>query len=527
MMTDEQLMLAISAGGFLAAMGAMEVLPRLWDGSFAVGVFQRQRSHLGVAIAGRWIPDEARLRHTHIVGATGSGKTVLLEQLIYRDLERGLGAIIIDPKGDREFFGRIKSFCQKLGREQDLKLLSATYRNESVVWNPCRLGTAPELQSKFYNAATFSEPHYAKACELALLRVFNELDQESVGFSLTQMVAALDRLSRNGKDETMAGLFLDLGNLAEGEWGELLGCSQGLQREEVSLLDLTRNNQILFVDLPTESQAVQSSRVGKLLLQEITLISGMRKLYPEIKSGRPFSVFVDEFDAFATPAFATFLNKGRSSDFMIHLAHQTLSDLKRVSEEFMGQVMGNMNVRFIFRQDDPDDAEKWSRFFGTLKTVKHTYQTENGSKSGMGSVRDVQEFRVPPDRIKELQTGRCIFSMKTTKRAPQSIQIPYGAKVMQPRVFKKPPFESQSKDGPLGRELEPRLRPALQPAGLQLSPSEKPKPKAIHRPTQSLTERAQECAEAMKPQQSTPSELTRKYAARNRTQKPNPEQESE
>ncbi|NBW82407.1 hypothetical protein EBR21_11700 [bacterium] len=77
-----------------------------------------------------------------------------------------------------------------------------------------------------------------------------------------------------------------------------------------------------------------------------------------MRSERPFSVFVDEFDAFASPAFATFLNKGRSSDFMIHLAHQTLSDLNRVSPDFMGQIMGNMNVRYIFRQDSQPDLGK-------------------------------------------------------------------------------------------------------------------------------------------------------------------------
>jgi hypothetical protein len=383
-----------------------------------------------VKIGSEWIPDDARLRHTHIVGATGAGKTVLLEQLIYRDIERGNGALIIDPKGDRELYERVRRFCQNTGRESDLHLLSATYHEESVAWNPCRIGNASELQSKFFNSAIYSEPHYAKACELALLKAFNQLGNQR-SFTLRGVVQVLDELSRKGKDETMAGLFLDLNNLVQGDWGKILGCQEARVGREMSLLDVTRKNEILFVDLPTEAQAVQSGRIGRLLLQEIILISGLRKLYPHLRSGRPFSVFVDEFDAFAFPSFTMFLNKGRSSGFMIHLAHQTLSDLDRVDPTFRGQIMGNMNVRFIFRQDEPDDAEAWARFFGTKTVVKRTYQTQNGLETGMSSNRLVQEFRIAPDTIKDLKVGECAFSMKTDGRF-RKMRIPFSSKSQKP-----------------------------------------------------------------------------------------------
>lgn len=424
-LSREQLALAGTTALAMGAIGVMHLAPHLrlrWP--FGM----RKRSSEGVAISEAFIPDEARLRHTHIVGATGSGKTVLLEELIYRDLERGHGALIIDPKGDRALYERVRRFCRLIGRERDLHLLSATYNEESVLWNPCRIGNASELQSKFYNSAIYSEPHYAKACELALLNAFNRLSKEMPGaVTLSDLVSVLEELSKKGKDETTAGLFLDLNNLVQGDWGKLLGCRELGGRPEISLLDVTRKNEILFVDLPTEAQAVQSARIGRLLLQEVILISGLRKLFPHLRSRMPFSVFVDEFDAFAFPAFATFLNKGRSSDFMIHLAHQTLSDLDRVGPAFRGQIMGNMNVRFIFRQDEPDDAEAWSRFFGTRVAIKKTFQTRDGQQTGMSSNRVVQEFRVPPDTIKDLKTGECVFSMKTAG-APRPIRIPFSGK---------------------------------------------------------------------------------------------------
>ena len=369
------------------------------------------------------LTDEDRMRQTHILGATGTGKTVLIEQMIYEDLKRGYGVIIIDAKGDRELYLRIKDFCKKIGRENDLKYLSSTHLKESVRWNPCRLGTASELQNKFFNSAKYENSFYAKACELALLQVFKKMENEPI-LTLDDMCNELNRLSNNGKDEYLKGLYFDIQNLTSGEWAPILGTDtkEGNQ-EEISLLDITRKNDILFVDLPTEGKAVQSSRLGALLLQEITLISGMRKRSPLVKSDKPTAVFVDEFDAFATDPFISFLNKGRSSGFMIHLVHQTLSDLRKVSPTFEGQVMGNVNNRFIFRIDISEDAEKLSKLFGTKTVTKETYQTDGGSHSGKGSARDAQEFEIHPDVIKRLKTGECIFSVKT-KGILKLIRVP-------------------------------------------------------------------------------------------------------
>ncbi len=414
---------------------AMSAVKRLWRAILYFFHLRKLSSDKGIVIASEFISDQARLRHTHIVGATGSGKTVLMEQLIYEDLARGHGALIIDPKGDRELYDRIRDFCCSIGREKDLYFLSASWPEESVRWNPCSIGNASELQSKWFNSGVYREPFYAKACELGLLEAFNALmDDRPKHFAISDLVNQLKKQSGDGKQQNTAGLFLDLQSFAKSEWGPLLCVPQGvpqsvtdLNAPVISLLEITSHNKILFVDLPTESKAVQSARVGKLLLQEMMLVSGLRKLHPELKSNRPFSIYVDEFDAFATENFATFQNKGRSSNFMIHLAHQTLSDLEKISRTFKGQVMGNCNVRFVFRQDDPDDAETWAKYLGTRKAVKKTFRTSSGIQTGESSNRESDEFIVHPNGIKNLKVGECIFSMKT-EGALKRLRIPFPLK---------------------------------------------------------------------------------------------------
>ena len=363
-----------------------------------------------------------RLRHTHIVGATGSGKSILLENFILADIKNGLGALIIDPKGDRSFYERIKRECRALGREEDLHLISANYPEESRAWNPCRLGDVAEVHSKLISPWVFSEPFYEKSCHRALLYALNTLDANKESYFLPDVQAKIKN-APVPKDHVQ-GLDHDLGNLIESEWRELLMCCpSNFGLKELSIIDAVRKNEIIFLDLPAEGKSTQSKLVGKLFLQELMLISGLRKVYPGLRTGKPFMIYVDEFDAFASENFITFLNKGRSSDFAIHVAHQTLSDLKKVSPEFLKQVLGNTNVRFVFRQDDPEDAETWALFFGTKGVVKSTYRVSAGAETGDSSNRESREFIVHPDQIKSLGTGACVYSAKS-RRALEVIKVP-------------------------------------------------------------------------------------------------------
>src|SRR5258706_16143591 len=46
------------------------------------------------------IPQASRRQGTYIIGANGTGKTGLSENLVIQDIQQGLGVALLDPHGD-------------------------------------------------------------------------------------------------------------------------------------------------------------------------------------------------------------------------------------------------------------------------------------------------------------------------------------------------------------------------------------------------------------------------------------------
>lgn len=47
-----------------------------------------------------YLTADQRVRHTHIIGSSGTGKSSLLFNLIQQDIENGEGVAVLDPHGD-------------------------------------------------------------------------------------------------------------------------------------------------------------------------------------------------------------------------------------------------------------------------------------------------------------------------------------------------------------------------------------------------------------------------------------------
>ncbi len=104
------------------------------------------------------------------------------------------------------------------------------------------------------------------------------------------------------------------------------------------------------------------------------------------------------------------------------------------------------------RMNDPDTCDHFAKTFGTKTTTKVTERTEGDTKTGHGSVREVEQYIFHPNVFKNLGTGVGIVSiphrdgvkLMKIKFAMQknlpAIPLPVVEKKVKPRTF--PPSES-------------------------------------------------------------------------------------
>jgi hypothetical protein len=98
---------------------------------------RRSMKPLGVTDAGHPRPVGLRVadarHHLHIIGATGSGKTELIAQLILADVDAGRGVVAVDPKGDM-----VADLLRRLpaSAASRLVLFDATSRHRPPCLNP-------------------------------------------------------------------------------------------------------------------------------------------------------------------------------------------------------------------------------------------------------------------------------------------------------------------------------------------------------------------------------------------------------
>ena len=116
---------------------------------FATTTFRNEKKKFGIKKADRH-------QHAYIIGKTGVGKTVLLENMALQDIERGEGLAIIDPHG--EF---VENVLDKIPRE---RLKDVVYFNPADTEHPIS-----------FNMLEVPDPKYKHLVASGLIGIFTKI----------------------------------------------------------------------------------------------------------------------------------------------------------------------------------------------------------------------------------------------------------------------------------------------------------------------------------------------------------------
>src|ERR1035437_885308 len=316
---------------------------------------------------------DERLRHTYVIGASGTGKSTLLLSMAMQDIEAGNGFAVLDPHGDL-----IEDILARIPEER---------ADDVVVFDP-----ADEAYPVGFNILSAHSELERTLLSSDLVAVFKRL---STSFG-DQMVAVLGNAILAFLESTEGGTLLDLRRflIDKSFRARFLETVQDEQvvsywQEEFTLLKglphapiLTRLNTFLRSKLIRHMVAQKEDRLdmraimdgkkillaklshggigeenahllGSLIVAKIAQAAMSRQ--DEAAATRiPFFFYIDEFHHFVTPSLAAILSSARKYGLGLTLAHQETRQLRSRNEDVASAVLANAYTRIVFRVGEQD-----------------------------------------------------------------------------------------------------------------------------------------------------------------------------
>jgi hypothetical protein len=349
------------------------------------GLLLGENDHAGQTLEVR-LSAEQRTRHTHIIGASGTGKSTLLFNLISQDIQNGEGVAVLDPHGD--LIDRILGIIPP-ERINDVVLVDPSDESHSVGFNILSAHSdleknllASDLIAVFQRLSTSWGDQMNSVLQNAIL-AFLESDRRGTIADLRRFLIEppfRNDFLKSVKDSEVVYYWQKSfphlsGNKSIGSILTRLDTflAQKPIRHMVSQpenrLDFAHimdSGKIFLAKLPEGLLGRENSHLlGTLLVSKFQQIA-MSRQAQQIASRRDYWLYIDEFANFITPSMAEILSGARKYRIGLTLAHHELHQLQR-SPEVASAVMSHPYTRIVFRVGD-DDAKKLAEGFSFFES---------------------------------------------------------------------------------------------------------------------------------------------------------------
>ena len=392
---------------------------------------------------------EDRRKHVYIIGKTGTGKSVLLEDMAIQDIKAGYGVCVIDPHGD--LIDNIVKFIPP-NRAEDVIYFDPSDTERPMGLNLLEAKTEDQkhflttsiinLMYKLYDPQRTGiiGPRFEHAVRNAMLTVMSE-----PGSTFVEVVRVLtdpkyvQELLPKVQDPIIRRYWTDqIAQTSDFHKSEVLDyivskfgrfvtnkTMRNIIGQSVSAFDFRRcmdEGKILLINLSKGKMGEEnSSFLGLVLIPKILVAAMSRQEIPEEKR-RDFFLYVDEFQNFATPDFATILSEARKYHLNLIVANQFIGQME---EEVKNAVFGNVGSLISFRVGVTDASylqREYQPVFGESDLINierfHTY---------MKTIVDNEP--VPPfsvDHTKDMKKYKAEANEKVAKAIIQLSRLKFG-----------------------------------------------------------------------------------------------------
>ncbi|MFA5791540.1 MAG: CxxC-x17-CxxC domain-containing protein [Candidatus Paceibacterota bacterium] len=325
-----------------------------------------------------------RRQHVYILGKSGTGKSVLMFNMIIQNIQNGEGVCVVDPHG--ELVEGVLSAIPK-HRMKDVIYFNPADADHHVGFNVLELidpqykhlvasGLMGIFTKIWANAWSARMEYILNNCILALLDT-----PGTTLLGIPRMLVDKDyrqKIILNLKDPVIKAFWIHeyeawqdkFRNEAiapiQNKVGQFLSTSiirnvVGQSKSTINIFDIMNKSKIFLVNVSKGRIGEDNSALlGGMIITKIQLAAMERVRIPE-ENRKDFYLYVDEFQNFVTDAFAGILSEARKYRLNLTVAHQYTAQLiSDKSSAVRDAVFGNVGTMIVFRvgSDDADFLEK-------------------------------------------------------------------------------------------------------------------------------------------------------------------------
>lgn len=330
------------------------------------------------------LTQEERRRHMYILGATGTGKSTMLLSMITQDIKNGKGLCLIDPHGDLTE--------QVLHCIPEERIKDVVYFNPDDISYPMGINLL-ELSRGLSDEDALREKEFITE---SIISLFHKIYSDK--YSGPRMEYILRNTIHTAFTVPNATLFTVYkllintpfrksvtNNITEENLRDFwkYEFSKAGDYQKVKMISPITNKIGRFLFSPTAKRILEQEKstinfdeimdTGKILLCNVSKgkigednsevfgvvimtkiqLAALKRARMAMEKRRDFYLYVDEFQNFATPAFAQILSEARKYRLSAILAHQTTSQLE--DQSLVQVTLANTGTVICFRTANPED----------------------------------------------------------------------------------------------------------------------------------------------------------------------------
>jgi len=316
-----------------------------------------------------------RGRHMYIIGQTGTGKSGLLTLLTLSDIFHNEGFAVVDPHGD--YAMDIMRFIPE-HRIKDVIYFNPADTEFPIGFNPMEVSdpnmkghTSSELVGVLKRMFDSWGPRLEYILRYTILALLDT--PGSTMLDITRMLTDA-KFRRTIVDNVQDVVVKQFWTIEFASWNEKFATEAvapilnkvgafvanpmvrniiGQSKSSFNVREIMDEGKILVVNLSRGLMGEDNAAImGALMVTKIQL-AAMSRANVALDQRRPFYLYVDEFQNFATDSFAVILSEARKYGLNLTVANQYISQMP---PEVKDAVFGNVGSMIVFRVGAEDGS---------------------------------------------------------------------------------------------------------------------------------------------------------------------------